>query len=1180
MSAEPRIETLRLLGEGAQSRVELVRLLEPCAGLPAGTELARKTLRPDRRDEPRARAALEAEAKTASLVTDPSLVRVRHSGENEDGPYLLLDHVPGENLREALRHGPLPEPRVRSIASQVAGALAALHRQGIAHGDVKPENVRLDPEGRAVLLDLGFAARAGAAAGAGSSAGSLAYLSPERVQGSAPSEAADVFALGLVLYELATGLHPFGYRAPGSGLPPVRIGLGTSSGELLRRSLEVPGADDLLSAIVTSHVLPPSRVFPELSPFLDALLLELLAKRAKRRPPAAEVARRFVAGEADRWWRSRIARAGPVRRSETHLLPLAGRRQELAQLFAAFEPVRRPAEGGRSAIVWLSGPQGSGKWRLANEFATRARESSDPPLYLYGRWKDEVGSRPGGALLLLLLRWLQLPFGTRPGAREEEQLRTLLAPAQARALCSALDPDQPGETGESAAAALAAWLCALGKRAPLIVFLDDVHRAGWETLGALSVLVDALAETRLLLVLGVREDVEPAEPDEFLRLRARVERAKEGGADFLRLELGPLGEGEIRDLVEQVFHHGTPRLRLAHVLWRRSRGNPGLLVEILRSLIERGVAHPVGPGSQELVLTIAPDEIPLPHSLDRLVAERFRALDVHDRMWLERLAVAGGRIAPDFLLRVFPPTGRAEIEDVLARLVLKGWLVPRGDRYRFERPALREAVYRSISATRRRRLHRLAARGLAPEPGRTATVEDAFQRAFHLRSARDHGGLLEVALPLIEDLRRNAATQRVSTLTRWCLEALEELPPSPERQRRELELFEIAVDAADRLGQREEQREFLERLADLGESSPQDPGQGARLYLLHGRYAAATGRFGLARGMLRNAIELAAAAADERLSSQCLRRLAHVQAQIGDFADARKLASRALEKAQGHDQRALAHLALGLLDVLLDRPEDGLERVDLALAEMQEGEQGRLGIVAHALLLRARIWRSAGRPLRAFAAGRRAVRLAQRAGERRLEAEARARLGGFLLDLDRPQEAEALLRDARLLAQEIEDLRGETLAEMFLGLLLWENDDHEAQASIARATELARSIGFYRAESVGCALHARIDRERGAPEEADRKSARAVELLGRHGAELGDRIVILGTRALVLSTLARPAEAGRVAAGLKRRITVAVRRLRDAELKEDLRQYAQRLLEATLSSEGPVFPRTSLQSAE
>ncbi|MBM3978225.1 MAG: hypothetical protein FJ299_14715, partial [Planctomycetes bacterium] len=153
---------VRELGRGATARVDLVVAEQPFtsdAGLTvrAGTELARKRALSTGATAP----DLHAEARAARAARHPSLIDVLAEGRDEQGPYLLLNYVPGLTLRDLqLQQGPQPEPLLRTLGAQLYEALAALHAAGIAHGDVKPENIRLGPDGRAVLLDLGFAHRA------------------------------------------------------------------------------------------------------------------------------------------------------------------------------------------------------------------------------------------------------------------------------------------------------------------------------------------------------------------------------------------------------------------------------------------------------------------------------------------------------------------------------------------------------------------------------------------------------------------------------------------------------------------------------------------------------------------------------------------------------------------------------------------------------------------------------------------------------------------------------------------------------------------------------------------------------------------------------------------------------------------------------------------------------------
>ncbi len=1188
MSA-PRFRLEAELGSGATGSVARGVLLEPAGGWPAGTAVAVKYLHPELTDDAGARERFENEARVGSAVDHPGVVRVLGTGSDARGRFLVMPFVAGETLRAVLaREGALPEPLVRSVGRTLSGGLAALHAAGFVHGDVKPANIRLDAAGDAVLIDLGFAHAAQRAEGERTEPrpGSLPYVSPEQARGGAAGPAGDVFALGIVLYELATGVHPFAAQAAHvrGTRPHALLERSGSSGELARVALEALGADRLLAAIATARFVPPSRHAPQVSPFLDNLLRDVLQRDPARRPDAAELHRRLVEQEGGTWWRSEVdfaagvRRGGPSEGDTVHLVPLVGRTRELDALLAAWS-----TSAAVPGSVWIHGPDGAGKSRLVAEFAARVRASGRPPLVLYGRARALDEDRPCRPVLRMLERYLRLPPAVAPAERDLVELAQLVPPSTAAALARALDPAGGAQEQISLPVALGEWLAALARRGPLVVHLDDANWAGESTLEVFARAAEALhaAPPRhgggVLLVFGQRDGAEDRAPGAAPALRARLVELGLG-TDTLRLE--PLGPDAMQELVDRTFHHSAPRLRLAEVLLQKSRGSPGLVAEILRGMLVRGEAapHPDGSG---LVLSIEPDALPLPKSLRQAITDAYRRLAPADRAWLRRLAVVGGRIETAFLRRAFPEARDVDLDALLARLAREGWLASSGARYRFARPALREAVYRALSREQRTRLHGAAAAALAPGPGAPETLDDAFQRAFHLRAAGEDEALLEAMPGLLARLLQSGQPRRVHPLARWGLETLDRRPPSTERERLRIVLLEAVADATDRLGMREDQRDALDRLSESTFDAETDPLSAGRVYLLHARHATSTGRYGLARGLLRNAVELCERAGAGRELAEALRRLALVQAHVGELDEARELGERSLAAAATDAQRVLAHLALGIVDVLEDRVEPAMQRADDAIDLLRDSAAGvRPGLFAAAHLLRARVYRCAGEPGRALASAARAMRLAHVAGERRLEAEAMVRMGQLLLDVDRLKDAEARLREAVRLSEEIEDRRGEALARTFLGILLWEMGDPSASAMLSAASALADEMGLNRISALVAAVHARIALlERNDHAAALDWSAHALELLRRYGAEIADRIVIQGTRALVLETAGLPDEARALDRDLEEKLARDNARVRSPLLRLRQSRVGQRLVAAVRSPEGPLYPRGTAEGA-
>lgn len=202
------------------------------------------------------------EASSAAGLSHPNVVAVYDRGEWDGTYYIAMEYLPGRSLKSVVReHGSLSPQDAIDITTQIVLALRFAHKRGIIHRDIKPHNVILDEEGRAKVTDFGIA-RAGASdmTLTGSIMGTAQYLSPEQAQGHAVTEASDLYAVGVVLYELLTGSVPF------DGESAVTIAMQQ----------------------VTAEPVPPSQRNPAVGPALDAVVLRALAKDPAQRYATAD----------------------------------------------------------------------------------------------------------------------------------------------------------------------------------------------------------------------------------------------------------------------------------------------------------------------------------------------------------------------------------------------------------------------------------------------------------------------------------------------------------------------------------------------------------------------------------------------------------------------------------------------------------------------------------------------------------------------------------------------------------------------------------------------------------------------------------------------------------------------------------------------------------------------------
>ena len=178
--------------------------------LTMGQSVALKFLPPDVARNPRWLERLRSEVRLARTVTDPHVCRVHDLVEHEGESFIAMEYVDGEDLASLLRRiGRLPRDKAVQLARQLCQGLAAAHDQGVLHRDLKPANVMIDGRGQVRITDFGIAALAGEGLEGGPRAGTPAYMAPEVLSGQSAAVRSDIYALGLVLYEMLTGRQAF-----------------------------------------------------------------------------------------------------------------------------------------------------------------------------------------------------------------------------------------------------------------------------------------------------------------------------------------------------------------------------------------------------------------------------------------------------------------------------------------------------------------------------------------------------------------------------------------------------------------------------------------------------------------------------------------------------------------------------------------------------------------------------------------------------------------------------------------------------------------------------------------------------------------------------------------------------------------------------------------------------------
>jgi serine/threonine protein kinase len=264
-------EILASLGQGGMGAVYRARDLK------LGREVALKVLSPELASDSERLRRFEQEARAASSLSHPNIVHIYDVGESEGLRYIAMELAEGETLRRVLAEAPLVSERLLLVARQLAEGLAKAHGAGIVHRDLKPENIMVSDDGAVKILDFGLAKLSATPAFAldsematlartrhGMLIGTVEYMSPEQASGKSADSRADQFALGLILYEMATG----------------------------RIAFQRETAAQTLASIIESEPTPMASLNPRLPQGLDRVVKRCLAKDPGRRyPDTRELAR-------------------------------------------------------------------------------------------------------------------------------------------------------------------------------------------------------------------------------------------------------------------------------------------------------------------------------------------------------------------------------------------------------------------------------------------------------------------------------------------------------------------------------------------------------------------------------------------------------------------------------------------------------------------------------------------------------------------------------------------------------------------------------------------------------------------------------------------------------------------------------------------------------------------------
>ena len=637
--------------------------------------------------------------RTLGLGSHANIVTVYDVGEDEEQPYVVTELVGNKNLKAELgdaEKSGIDMDRVLAVGKALCSGLMYAHERGVAELYLNPSDVWLGEDGGVKighfgmkpLLSLDRLAQAKPVPDI------VHYISPEQAAGKDTGPPADLYSLGVMLYEMVSGRPPF--------------------------------SGDDATAIIGQHLggtpVAPSCHNDRCPKQLDALITSLLAKKPEERPGSASLVLEALES---------VDVSEPAVDRQTGGLDSAvsgvfvGRQEEMDRLRTAVEDAR----SGQGRMVMLAGEPGIGKTRTAEELATYAETSG--VRVIWGRTQEALGAPP-------YWPWIQV-IRSYSRTREAGQLRSELghgAGSIARIVPELREqlPDigDPPDMGDAEAErfqlfdSITSFLKAASTEGAMLVVLENLHWSDEPSLNLLEFIGHEQQDSRLM-ILGTYRDVELRRTHPLSRTLGDLTRERR----YERIRLRGLSDAAVARLIE--FATGVaPPAMLVDAVYRQTEGNALFVTEVVRLLVQEGAFKPDRPAIREYW------KLRIPEGVREVIGRRLDRLSESCNQALGVASVVGRDFTVEVLDRLIDDLSEEQLVGVLeeareARLIeeLKDTL----GHYRFSHRLVQETLREELTTTRRVKLHARIAETLEGLYG-DSVDEHAGELAAHYAEAQ------------------------------------------------------------------------------------------------------------------------------------------------------------------------------------------------------------------------------------------------------------------------------------------------------------------------------------------------------------------------------------------------------------------------------------------------------------
>ena len=706
-----RYRILSSLGKGGMGEVFLADDTQ------LGRKVAIKFLTEALEQDPTARERLHREARSAAALDHPYICQIHELADIDGRTGIVMEHVSGETLQARLRRSPLAAKEALQIAAEIAEALEEAHKHRVVHRDLKPSNVMLTEQGHVKVMDFGLAKRAPSTSGSGADAETVApitelgvrvgtpgYMAPEQLLGGEADERSDIFAFGILLYELLAGVHPF-TRSSQSGT---------------------------ISAIVQETPAPLAQYAKGAPEAAGTMLNRLLAKDHRERYQSF----RDVRTDLDRLVQEASGHTPLAPQPEA--VPAGARRTPYVARESERAELRRLMEGaiaGQGALVLLGGEPGVGKTRLAEEALAEARQRGC--LALTGRCYEMEGTPP-------FIPWVEVVEHSAritPSAAFREVLGDAasevakLVPELRRTFHDIPQPIElpPAQQRRYLFNSFLEFVERGARITPHALLIDDLHWADESTLLLLQHFAQQL-ERIPLLIIGTYRDVDLDVQRPFAEMLEALTRQRLAH----KLALGRLDERGVAEMLK-VLSNLDPPPALVTAVYTETEGNPFFTEEVFHHLAEEGrILDEQGEWRTDLRV----ESLEVPEGVRLVIGRRLNRLSDEARRVLAGAAIVGRSFDVGLLEALGDAEGEAletALEEAESAKVILTMSSGRELRWEFAHGLIRQTLEHSVSLMRRQRTHLRVAEAMERVYGKNAErfASDIGQHLYQAGVAAD-----------------------------------------------------------------------------------------------------------------------------------------------------------------------------------------------------------------------------------------------------------------------------------------------------------------------------------------------------------------------------------------------------------------------------------------------------------